>query len=65
MNLSTGSDSKSSDLDGKPYTTLLYSNGPGHAEPRSVLREAGKDSIQVRVLSVLSGRIVTHPHDNY
>ncbi|XP_015605760.1 alkaline phosphatase isoform X3 [Cephus cinctus] len=41
-----GSDSKVSDVDGKPYTTLLYSNGPGHTEPRSVLREAGKDSIQ-------------------
>ncbi|XP_046744633.1 alkaline phosphatase-like isoform X1 [Diprion similis] len=41
-----GSDSKVSDLDGKPYTTLLYSNGPGHTEPRSILREAGKDSIQ-------------------
>ncbi|XP_044583815.1 alkaline phosphatase-like [Cotesia glomerata] len=41
-----GSDSKKSDVDGKPYTTLLYSNGPGHTEPRSVMREAGKDSIQ-------------------
>ncbi|KAK0083963.1 hypothetical protein PV325_007860 [Microctonus aethiopoides] len=43
---SQGSDSKKSDVDGKPYTTLLYSNGPGHTEPRSVMREAGKDSIQ-------------------
>ncbi|XP_015111441.1 alkaline phosphatase [Diachasma alloeum] len=41
-----GSDSKKSDVDGKPYTTLLYSNGPGHTEPRSVMREASKDSIQ-------------------
>lgn len=41
-----GSDSKVSDVDGKPYTTLLYSNGPGHTDPRSIVREAGKDSIQ-------------------
>ncbi|XP_011336534.1 alkaline phosphatase isoform X2 [Ooceraea biroi] len=41
-----GTDSKVSDVDGQPYTTLLYSNGPGYTQPRSILREAGKDSIQ-------------------
>ncbi|XP_072760654.1 alkaline phosphatase [Anoplolepis gracilipes] len=41
-----GSDSKLSDIDGQPYTTLLYSNGPGYTQPRTILREAGKDSIQ-------------------
>ncbi|XP_036147815.1 alkaline phosphatase isoform X2 [Monomorium pharaonis] len=41
-----GSDSKVSDVDGQPYTTLLYSNGPGYMHPRNILREAGKDSIQ-------------------
>ncbi|KAG5330538.1 PPBT protein, partial [Acromyrmex heyeri] len=41
-----GSDSKVSDVDGQPYTTLLYSNGPGYIHPRNILREAGKDSIQ-------------------
>lgn len=41
-----GSDSKMSDVDGQPYTTLLYSNGPGYTQPRNILREAGKDSIQ-------------------
>ncbi|XP_032672494.1 alkaline phosphatase-like isoform X3 [Odontomachus brunneus] len=41
-----GSDSKVSDVDGQPYTTLLYSNGPGYTQPRNILREAGKDSIQ-------------------
>ncbi|XP_025265783.1 alkaline phosphatase [Camponotus floridanus] len=41
-----GSDSKLSDVDGQPYTTLLYSNGPGYTDPRTILREAGKDSIQ-------------------
>ncbi|XP_024893743.1 alkaline phosphatase-like isoform X1 [Temnothorax curvispinosus] len=41
-----GSDSKVSDVDGQPYTTLLYSNGPGYTHPRNILREAGKDSIQ-------------------
>lgn len=44
----SGSDSKLSDIDGQPYTTLLYSNGPGYTQPRTILREAGKDSIQVR-----------------
>lgn len=44
----SGSDSKVSDLDGQPYTTLLYSNGPGYTQPRNILREAGKDSIQVK-----------------
>ncbi|KAK2580024.1 hypothetical protein KPH14_012313 [Odynerus spinipes] len=41
-----GSDSKVSDVDGQPYTTLLYSNGPGYTKPRNILRDAGKDSIQ-------------------
>ncbi|OAD61885.1 Alkaline phosphatase, tissue-nonspecific isozyme [Eufriesea mexicana] len=40
------SDSKVSDVDGQPYTTLLYSNGPGYTQPRNILREASKDSIQ-------------------
>lgn len=44
----SGSDSKMSDVDGQPYTTLLYSNGPGYTQPRNILREAGKDSIQVK-----------------
>lgn len=44
----SGSDSKMSDVDGQPYTTLLYSNGPGYTHPRNILREAGKDSIQVK-----------------
>ncbi|XP_012347132.1 alkaline phosphatase-like isoform X3 [Apis florea] len=43
-----GSDSKMSDVDGQPYTTLLYSNGPGYTQPRNILREAGKDSIQLK-----------------
>jgi len=46
--LFSGSDSKVSDIDGQPYTTLLYSNGPGYTQPRNIMREAGKDSIQVR-----------------
>ncbi|XP_066581902.1 alkaline phosphatase-like [Prorops nasuta] len=41
-----GSDTKPSDVDGQPYTTLLYSNGPGYKFPRSIIREAGKDSMQ-------------------
>ncbi|XP_050306488.1 alkaline phosphatase-like [Anthonomus grandis grandis] len=31
-----GSDSKVSDVDGQPYTTILYGNGPGFATPRIV-----------------------------
>ncbi|KAI5728856.1 hypothetical protein M8J77_022309 [Diaphorina citri] len=31
-----GMDSKVSDIDGLPYSTLLYSNGPGYSHPRLV-----------------------------
>ncbi|XP_067004529.1 alkaline phosphatase [Anabrus simplex] len=31
-----GVDSKVSDVDGFPYNTLLYGNGPGHAQPRPI-----------------------------
>ena len=29
-------DSKVSDVDGMPYSTLLYGNGPGYSVPRTV-----------------------------
>lgn len=29
-------DNKVSDVDGQPYTTILYTNGPGYSNPRSV-----------------------------
>jgi alkaline phosphatase len=32
----TGVDSKMSDIDGLPYSTLLYGNGPGFSQPRPV-----------------------------
>ena len=32
----TGTDSKVSDIDGLPYSTLLYGNGPGYSSPRAV-----------------------------
>ncbi|KAL3277488.1 hypothetical protein HHI36_012834 [Cryptolaemus montrouzieri] len=32
----SGPDSKVSDVDGQPYTTILYGNGPGFAIPRIV-----------------------------
>jgi alkaline phosphatase len=32
----TGVDSKTSDVDGLPYSTLLYGNGPGFSQPRPV-----------------------------
>ncbi|KAI4458405.1 alkaline phosphatase [Holotrichia oblita] len=31
-----GLDNKVSDVDGQPYTTILYTNGPGYSNPRSV-----------------------------
>lgn len=31
-----GIDSKTSDVDGLPYSTLLYGNGPGFSQPRPV-----------------------------
>ncbi|KAG8255883.1 hypothetical protein J6590_081381 [Homalodisca vitripennis] len=31
-----GTDTKVSDMDGLPYSTLLYGNGPGYAAPRSI-----------------------------
>ncbi|XP_054283874.1 alkaline phosphatase-like [Macrosteles quadrilineatus] len=30
-----GADTSVSDVDGRPYSTLLYGNGPGHASPRT------------------------------
>ncbi|XP_043272599.1 alkaline phosphatase-like [Venturia canescens] len=38
-----GSDTKTSDLDGKPYTTLLYGNGPGYSETRKDIRRNSRD----------------------
>lgn len=32
-----GFDSKTSDVDGLPYTTLLYANGPGYTQNRNVV----------------------------
>lgn len=34
--LPTGVDTKVSDVDGLPYWTLLYGNGPGYTTPRAV-----------------------------
>lgn len=48
LSLSLGSDNKVSDVDGHPYTTLLYSNGPGYRQPRNILVDTGKDFVQVR-----------------
>lgn len=32
----SGPDSKVSDIDGQPYSTLLYGNGPGYSTPRTI-----------------------------
>lgn len=36
LELPAGTDGKVSDVDGLPYSTLLYGNGPGYSEPRSI-----------------------------
>lgn len=36
MNVFAGPDSKVSDIDGQPYTTILYGNGPGYSTPRII-----------------------------
>ncbi|XP_069689290.1 alkaline phosphatase-like isoform X3 [Periplaneta americana] len=41
-----GMDTKVSDVDGKPYTTLLYGNGPGYSSPRTVPRGNSRDMVQ-------------------
>lgn len=41
-----GMDTKVSDVDGKAYTTLLYGNGPGYTEPRTVPEGNTRDIIQ-------------------
>lgn len=32
----TGTDPKPSDMDGLPYSSLLYGNGPGYTSPRAI-----------------------------
>ncbi|KAJ9575353.1 hypothetical protein L9F63_025695, partial [Diploptera punctata] len=44
--LSTRLDTILSDVDGKPYTTLLYGNGPGYTEPRTIPQGNPRDIIQ-------------------
>lgn len=36
LRIISGPDSKVSDVDGQPYTTILYGNGPGYATPRII-----------------------------
>lgn len=51
----TGPDSRVSDIDGQPYTTVLYGNGPGFATPRIVpmnITSATEDRNQVNAAAV-------------
>ncbi|CAH0559240.1 unnamed protein product, partial [Brassicogethes aeneus] len=51
----SGIDSKVSDVDGQPYTTILYANGPGFATPRIVpmnTTSATEDRNQVHASAV-------------
>ncbi|KAJ8915215.1 hypothetical protein NQ315_015438 [Exocentrus adspersus] len=50
-----GPDSKVSDVDGQPYTTILYGNGPGFATPRIIpmnTSSAAEDRNQVHASAV-------------
>ncbi|KAJ8971056.1 hypothetical protein NQ317_012313 [Molorchus minor] len=50
-----GPDSKVSDVDGQPYTTILYGNGPGFATPRIIPMNttlAAEDRNQVHASAV-------------
>lgn len=50
-----GPDSRVSDIDGQPYTTILYGNGPGFATPRIVpmnTSSAAEDRNQVHAAAV-------------
>ncbi|XP_049820469.1 alkaline phosphatase-like [Aethina tumida] len=50
-----GPDSKVSDIDGQPYTTILYANGPGFAMPRIIpmnTSSATEDKNQVNAAAV-------------
>ncbi|XP_023310523.1 alkaline phosphatase, tissue-nonspecific isozyme-like isoform X2 [Anoplophora glabripennis] len=50
-----GPDSKVSDVDGQPYTTILYGNGPGFATPRIIpmnTTSAAEDRNQVHASAV-------------
>lgn len=51
----SGPDSRVSDIDGQPYTTVLYGNGPGFATPRIVpmnISSASEDRNQVHAAAV-------------
>ncbi|PNF19206.1 hypothetical protein B7P43_G09519 [Cryptotermes secundus] len=45
-----GLDNKLSDVDGKPYSTLLYGNGPGYSVPRSVPHGNYRDVVQAAAI---------------
>lgn len=50
-----GPDSRVSDIDGQPYTTILYGNGPGFATPRIVpmnITSATEDRNQVHAAAI-------------
>jgi hypothetical protein len=43
-----GVDSKMSDVDGLPYSTLLYGNGPGFSQPRPIPSNSSSSEVAGR-----------------
>ncbi|XP_046683690.1 alkaline phosphatase-like [Homalodisca vitripennis] len=55
-----GTDSRLSDVDGLPYSTLLYSNGPGYANPRAVPGNGSGDTQNAVHSSAVPRQWATH-----
>nr|XP_018896884.1 PREDICTED: alkaline phosphatase-like [Bemisia tabaci] len=55
-----GVDSKVSDVDGLPYTTLLYGNGPGHQSPRILPSNATVGDPNIVQSAAVPRRWATH-----
>ncbi|KAG8281262.1 hypothetical protein J6590_062875 [Homalodisca vitripennis] len=56
----TRTDSRLSDVDGLPYSTLLYSNGPGYANPRAVPGNGSGDTQNAVHSSAVPRQWATH-----
>lgn len=55
-----GTDSRLSDVDGQPYSTLLYGNGPGFTSPRAVPGNGTGDTTNVVHTSAVPRQWATH-----
>lgn len=55
-----GTDSRLSDVDGQPYSTLLYGNGPGFTSPRNVPGNGTGDTTNAVHTSAVPRQWATH-----